>query len=56
LALDLGWMSFLAFAVGAGRGRVPGGVYRVVLGVCGVFVILMSGYFFYSGLRYLVSL
>ncbi len=56
LALDLGWMSFLAFAVGAGRGRVPGQVYRIVLGVCGVFVILMSGYFFYSGLRYLVSL
>jgi len=56
LALDLGWMSFLAFAVGAGRGRVPGQVYRIVLGVCGVFVSLMSGYFFYSGLRYLVSL
>ena len=54
LALDLGWMSFLAFAVGTGRGRVPGQVYRVALRVCGVFVILMSGYFFYSGLRYLV--
>lgn len=55
LALDLGWMSFLAFAVGAGRGRLPGRVYRIVLGVCGVFVILMSGFFFFSGLRYLVS-
>jgi len=54
LALDLGWMSFLSFVVGTGRGRVPGRVYRVVLSLCGVFVILMSAYFFYSGLRYLI--
>ncbi len=55
LALDLGWNSFLSLVVGAGRGRVPGRVYQVVLGICGAFVILMSGYFLYSGLRYLMS-
>lgn len=56
LVLDLGWMSFLAFAVGAGRGRVPARAYRVVLGVCGAFVILMSVYFFYTGVRYVLAL
>lgn len=56
VALDLGWMSFLSFVVGAGRGRLPVRVYRVALGLCGIFVVLMSGYFFYSGLRYLRAL
>jgi threonine/homoserine/homoserine lactone efflux protein len=55
LALDLGWMSFLAFAVGAGRGRVPLGVYRGAMRFCGVFIIVMSAYFFYAGLRYLFA-
>jgi hypothetical protein len=35
---------------------VPVAVYRVVLGLCGIFVILMSGYFFYAGLRYIGQL
>ncbi len=49
LALDLGWNSFLAFAIGAGRGRVPARAYQIVLGACGIFVMAMSGYFVYSG-------
>ncbi|MBI4280344.1 MAG: LysE family transporter [Armatimonadetes bacterium] len=55
IALDLGWTSLLAFVVGAGRGRIPAGVYRAVLGVCGVFVIAMSAYFLISGLRFLTQ-
>jgi len=55
LALDLGWNSFLALVVGAGRGRLPGRVYQVVLGVCGAFVMVMSGYFAYSGMMFLLS-
>lgn len=55
LALDLGWNSFLALVVGAGRGRVPGRIYRVVLGLCGVFMMAMSGYFVYSGFGFLLS-
>ena len=50
IALDLGWTSFLAVVVGAGRGRVPVVAYRVVLGICGVFVVGMGGYFLYSGI------
>jgi len=53
IALDLGWNSLLAFAVGAGRRRVPRRVYRGILGACGVFVMAMSLYFAYSGLRFL---
>jgi threonine/homoserine/homoserine lactone efflux protein len=53
LALDLGWTSFLALVVGAGRGRVPERVYRIVLAACGVFVMAMSVYFVYSGIGFL---
>ncbi len=54
LALDLGWNSFLAFAIGAGRGRVPARAYQIVLGACGLFVMAMSGYFVYSGIGLLL--
>lgn len=53
LALDLGWTSFLALVVGAGRGRVPERVYRIVLTACGVFVMVMSVYFVRSGIGFL---
>lgn len=53
--LDLAWNSFLALVVGSGRGRIPPTVYRVVLGVCGVFVIVMSVYFLVSGVRFFGS-
>ncbi|MDR7523376.1 MAG: LysE family transporter [Armatimonadota bacterium] len=50
IALDLSWTSFLAITVGAGRGRLPVAAYRAVLGLCGVFVVGMGGFFLYSGL------
>jgi len=53
LSLDLGWNAFLALVVGSGRGRVRREVYRVVLGVCGVFILAMSVYFVVSGARFL---
>lgn len=53
VALDLGWTTFLAFTVGAGRGRVPVRAYQIVLGVCGAFVMAMSVYFIYSGAGFL---
>ena len=53
VALDLGWTTFLAFTVGAGRGRVPARAYQVVLGICGVFVMAMSVFFVYSGAGFL---
>lgn len=55
ITLDLGWNSFLALVVGSGRGRISPAVYRVVLGVCGVFVMAMSAYFVVSGIRFLAS-
>jgi threonine/homoserine/homoserine lactone efflux protein len=53
VALDLGWTTFLALVVGAGRGRIPVRAYQIVLGICGAFVMVMSGYFVYSGIRHL---
>jgi len=53
MMLDLAWNSFLAAVVGAGRGRVAPAVYRIVLGVCGVFVMVMSASFLVSGLGFL---
>ncbi len=53
LSLDLGWNSFLALVVGAGRGRIPARAFRIVLGGCGVFLIGMSLYFVYSGVNFL---
>lgn len=51
LVLDLGWNTLLASLAGSGRGRLPAGVYRVVLGACGVFVMALSIYFVYTGVR-----
>lgn len=52
-ALDLAWNCFLALVIGAGRGCIAPGVYRGVLGVCGVFVMAMSVYFLVSGVGFL---
>lgn len=54
--LDLAWNTFLSVVVGSGRGRLPAGLYRIVLGVCGVFVMAMSAYFLVSGVRFFRSL
>lgn len=53
LALDLGWNSLLASLAGSGRTRFPLQAYRAVLGSCGVFVMALSVYFCYSGIRLL---
>jgi threonine/homoserine/homoserine lactone efflux protein len=55
VALDLGWTTFLAFTAGAGKGRLSGRAYRIVLVLCGVFVMAMSGFFIYSGAGYLAG-
>src|SRR3989304_675514 len=53
ISLDLGWNSFLALVVGAGRGKIPARAFRVVLGGCGGFLIGMSLYFVYFGVYFL---
>ncbi len=55
LSLDLGWNSFLALIVGAGRGKIPAGAFRIVLGGCGIFLIGMSLYFVSSGVNFLIQ-
>jgi threonine/homoserine/homoserine lactone efflux protein len=53
LSLDLGWTTFLALVVGAGRKRVPDIVYRGTLVACGLSVLAFGAYFIASGLRFL---
>jgi threonine/homoserine/homoserine lactone efflux protein len=56
LVLDLGWNTLLASLAGSGRGRLPAGVYRIVLRACGVFVMALSVYFVYTGARLVAGL
>ncbi len=51
IALDLAWNSVLAGVVGAGRGRVPPGIYRALLAGCGALVVAMSVAFAAAGVR-----
>jgi len=51
---DLVWFGLVAAAVAAavagGRKFLSDGVYRVLILVCGVFLVALGGYFIYSGL------
>lgn len=53
---DLVWNSFLAAAVSSGRGLISDRVYQGVLLVCGLFLILLSAWFVWSGVGFLRSL
>jgi threonine/homoserine/homoserine lactone efflux protein len=48
---DLSWYSLVSLAVAGGRNRIPLGVYRGVLAVCGAFLVLLGAYFLFTALR-----
>jgi len=54
LLADLSWYSFVSFAIASGRRLMNNTVYRGLLLVCGLFLIALGGYFFTSGIRYLL--
>ncbi len=47
---DLVWFGLVAAAVAGGRKFLSDGIYRVIILVCGVFLVALGGYFIYSGL------
>ncbi len=47
---DLVWYSLVAAAVAGGRKFLSDSVYRGILVVCGVFLVVLGGYFIYHGL------
>lgn len=47
---DLVWFGLVAAAVAGGRRFLSDGVYRLIIWVCGIFLVTLGGYFIYSGL------
>jgi threonine/homoserine/homoserine lactone efflux protein len=52
---DFLWLTGVGFLVGSGRRVMSEGIYRVVLLLCGAFLILFSAYFIYSGIGFILS-
>lgn len=53
LLSDLSWNSFLAFLIVSGSQILHQSLYRGFLFICGLFLVGLSIYFIYSGLRFL---
>jgi len=47
---DISWYCFVAYALAHGRSVINDKVYNRILGVCGVFLLLLGVYFLYYGL------
>jgi threonine/homoserine/homoserine lactone efflux protein len=50
---DLSWYSLVAFLIARGKTLLNQSVYRLILLVCGLFLIALSIYFIYSGINLL---
>jgi threonine/homoserine/homoserine lactone efflux protein len=47
---DLSWYVFVAGAVATGKRWLSPAVYRGILGVCGIFLVMLAAYFIYRGI------
>ncbi len=47
---DLTWYSLVSFFTSKGRHVLPGKRYKIIMVVCGVFLVFLGGYFIYSTL------
>lgn len=52
IASDFIWYSMVSGAVATGRKLFTPRIYRIILWVCGLFLVGMAGYFIYSGIRF----
>ena len=50
---DLSWYSLVALLIARGKTLLSQPVYRLILLVCGFFLIALSVYFIYSGIKFL---
>ena len=50
---DLSWYSLVALLIARGKTLLSQPVYRLILLVCGTFLIALSVYFIYSGVKFL---
>jgi threonine/homoserine/homoserine lactone efflux protein len=53
---DLAWYSAISFAVGKGRRFMSDTHYRALIGTCAVFLLLLAGYFAWTGMNKALSL
>jgi len=53
---DYIWYIFVAYTVARGKKLFTPMVYRIVLGVCGLFLVVLASYFVYSGTGFLLLL
>jgi threonine/homoserine/homoserine lactone efflux protein len=54
IAADFSWYSLVSFSVGKGRAFFTDTIYRVVVGVCAVFLLVFAGWFLYKGISDLI--
>ena len=52
LLADLTWYSAISFAVVSGKKIIKENVYRVILVICGLFLIVLGVYFIYSATKF----
>jgi threonine/homoserine/homoserine lactone efflux protein len=50
ITADFTWYTFVSFAVVSGKKLLTPLIFRIILSVCGVFLLGLAGYFVYSGL------
>jgi threonine/homoserine/homoserine lactone efflux protein len=53
---DFSWYSLVSFVVASGRRIISDSVYRRVLGLCGILLLAIGGYFVLLGIGFLRSL
>ncbi len=46
---DLAWYTFVSFMIATGRRLFTNTSYRILIAVCGVFLVALGAFFFYSG-------
>lgn len=51
---DLAWYGLISFGIAKGRRFLSNRFYRKLIGACAAFLIIFSGYFFYSGIEKLI--
>ncbi len=50
ITADFTWYTFVSFAVVSGKKLLTPLIFRIILSICGVFLLGLAGYFVYSGL------
>lgn len=53
IASDYLWFSLVSVAVSRGKKLFTPAIYRTILGICGLFLVVMASYFIYSGIGFL---